>query len=556
MPGERGLRLYDILPEYIRQQDDNHHTRRYLDGADAVLDRLYQTLHQFYGDNFPGVPGVDAKDTGTGDPDRVASQDWLLPYFADLLDARLLSPLLEGRRTEVDRAVAWRQRKGTLAVVDEVSEAVGGWETVVQEGWTRLAMTPRLNEPLQQESLYGVEEALNRNIPQQMTKHPGLPTVTPDMRLGSRAVRDPDPSVYSQVSEINGESIRWRHYYRHGVPCHHERIDLDGKYHGAAFDDVSRRTPDMRDSDWRQGHYHPRKILIHVVQPEGFFPSQQPGEHRVQWKQQWLDDEELPSDAFLAVVTLYSRLDGTLVFESRLLQTAGLTPIEVRGVFKLGQVPDTGVGDPDDGAWHFAGLSLVNRIEADSGRVSFDRCAVKHVEVHSIDTEKPVLTARDTLFSRLQTACSLTQLEYSTVLDRCVAEALQASEALFTCLIQKDHPTIIPPDPLCLRYSRVHPNQPPAILAKQHHNTNEPVAFFSHTFGEPGAGVLHPATAKTVWFGAEDGTEMGAFHFLHLCQRFEAVQEKLKDYLPVGYEAVMIPDVYLTPASIPEVPNG
>lgn len=553
MADERGLSLYDILPAYIRQQDSNHHTLRYLEGADAVLDRFYRTLRQFYGDNFPSQPGVDAKDTGAGDPDRIAAQEWLLPYFSDLLDARLVSPLADGRRLEVDRAVAWRQRKGTLAVVDEISEAVGGWETVVQEGRSRVAMTPRLHEPLQQESLFGVDDTLDRRIPQQMAKHPGLPSVTPDVRLGSRAVRDPEQSVYSQVSEINGESVRWRQYYRHGAPCHHQRIDLQGRFYGAAFDDVSLRTPDLRDSDWRVGHYHPRKVLIHVVQPEGFFPSQQPSEHRVQWKQQWLDDDELPSDAFLAAVAYYCKLDGTLVFESRLLQDAGLIPIEVRGVFKLGQVAGSGVGDPDDGTWHFAGLSLVNRIEADSGRVSFDRCAVKQVAVHSIDTDTPVLTARNTLFSRLQTARSLTRLEYCTVLDRCVAEALQASEGLFTCLIRKDHMGITPPEPLCLRYCRVHPEQQPATLAS--HTTREPVEFFGKTFADPGSGVLHPATAKAIWCGAEDGTEIGAFHFLSMCQRFEAVREKLKDYLPVGYEAVMIPDGYLAANAIPKVPR-
>ena len=43
-------------------------------------------------------------------------------------------------------------------------------------------------------------------------------------------------------------------------------------------------------------------------------------------------------------------------------------------------------------------------------------------------------------------------------------------------------------------------------------------------------------------YAAEDGTEPGAFHFLQLSLRYEAVKEKLSDYLPVGYEAVAIPD--------------
>lgn len=530
--------LYAILPEYVRQQDRNQHTRRLLAGIDQVLDRFQGSLDQFYRDNFP--------DTDVLPEQNGAAQEWLLPYFADLLDAQLLSPLAEGRRTEVTEAIRWRQAKGTRQTVDEVAEGVGQWESVIQEGWTRVARTARLDEPLLQEHLYGIPEPLNPAIPQEMAKHPAMVAVTPDMRCGSRAVLDDNQAVFSQVSTIEGQSVRWRQYYRHGVPCHHLRMDADGTFHGAAFDDVSLRTPDMRDSDWRVGHFHPRRVLIHLVQPEGHFPARQPAEHRVFWRQEWLDTDTLPSKSFLKAVTLYCRLDGTLVFESRFLDAPVFTPVNVRGVFALGQVPLTGVGDADDGAWHFAGLALMNRIEADSGRVSFDRCAVAHVQVHSIDMTTPVINACDTLFARVQTARSLTRLEYCTVLDRCVVEALQASDCLFTCSIRKDHASDIPPDDLCLRYSRVIAAQQPEGIGEKNRNTRERPVFFGAHFGDSGAGVLHPACDEAIRTGAEDGSEMGAFHFLHLSLRVQAVHDKLQAYLPIGQEAVLIPDAGLS----------
>ncbi len=546
MSDKRALQLYEILPEFIRLKDKNNHTRSFLAAADTLLDRLYVTLQQYYADNFPDLPLDDSE---------LAAQDWLLPYFADLLDARLVSPLVDGKRAEVASAVRWRQRKGTLTVVDEVAEGVGQWEVVVQEGWRRMALTPRLDEPLLPESYFGIDTTLDADIAFEIAKHPGQPAATVDFRLGSRAVADEDNHPNSQVSTVRGESYRWRQQYAHGVPCNHQRIGLDGEFHTAAFDDVSKRTPDLRTSDWRVGHYHPRKIILHVVQPEGFFQTGMP---KVQWHQHWLDDEELPSDSFLKYVTLYSTLDQQLVFENRALEDSPFRPVDVRGVFKLGQVPVSGVGSADDGAFHFAGLVLSNRVEIDSGIASFDRCAAKHVEVHSrfdgTDPRHlavPVINARDSLFRDVQSATSLTRLEYCTVLKKCVAEAVQASDCIFTCLIRKDLPAITVPENLCVRYSRTLPKQLPPDLEEHYHNSRAPLWFFADKFGDPSCGVIHPATDVAIRHGAEDGTEMGAYHFQQLSLRFEAVKDKLKDYLPIGFEAVVTPDEYLT--QLPEL---
>ncbi|WP_462160133.1 hypothetical protein [Pseudoalteromonas sp. GB56] len=83
-------------------------------------------------------------------------------------------------------------------------------------------------------------------------------------------------------------------------------------------------------------------------------------------------------------------------------------------------------------------------------------------------------------------------------------------------------------------------------MVKHFANQRQRPIFFSEKFGEAGCGVIHPATDDDVKYRAEDSTEPGAYHFLQLSLRFDAVQEKLKDYLPVGYDAVVIPDQHLS----------
>jgi hypothetical protein len=54
--------------------------------------------------------------------------------------------------------------------------------------------------------------------------------------------------------------------------------------------------------------------------------------------------------------------------------------------------------------------------------------------------------------------------------------------------------------------------------------------------------VLHHATPPSIRFGAEDGGEMGAYHDRRYALAVEAVRTKLEDFLPLGLQAVLIPD--------------
>ena len=76
-------------------------------------------------------------------------------------------------------------------------------------------------------------------------------------------------------------------------------------------------------------------------------------------------------------------------------------------------------------------------------------------------------------------------------------------------------------------------------------DTRRAPIMFSSRFGDRGCGVLHPATPAAIRHGAEDGGEMGAFHGDYLSLLAEAVVDKLQEYLPVGLQAVVIPDTRL-----------
>lgn len=499
--------LYQIVPAVYRTRDTGS-LKQYFQACGLLLDQIQATLLQRLADNFPDNP-----------PDGTpACQDWILPYFADLLDVRLVSPLLKGRRDEVANAVRWRQGKGTLWVTEEIAEAIGQLEIVLQEGWKRLATTARLNTPRIPATSYGYDQDAPLTPPAMAARHPGLPAVSVDFRCPSGATAAASSNPGAQQSTVDGDTHTWRQASYHGTPCHPD-----------SYEDVSRRTVDFRDPDWRVGHYHPDRILLYTVPPPGLFDPNAP---RVTWS-------ETPGPAFLNLIDVITE-NHTTTYRNKTYGTENFLPVRVRRVIKLGQVP-SGLGDADFHTWRFEGLILENRLELDSGRVELVDCAARKVEVHSIDLVLPVITARDCLFQAVQAARGLSQLEYCTVLETTLSETVRASDCIFLGRIRKDHPTPIAPDSGCVRYSRILRDQDQGGL-RFIANTRQAPVMYSSQYGERGCGVLHPATPAGVRHGAEDGGEMGAYHRHYLSLLAEAVADKLHDYLPVGLQAVVIPD--------------
>jgi hypothetical protein len=55
-------------------------------------------------------------------------------------------------------------------------------------------------------------------------------------------------------------------------------------------------------------------------------------------------------------------------------------------------------------------------------------------------------------------------------------------------------------------------------------------------YGDPGYAKLLPSTDQSIRQGADDGGEMGAFHFVLAPFRENDLRIRLKEYLPVGLE--------------------
>ncbi|NVK41917.1 MAG: hypothetical protein HWE39_11795 [Oceanospirillaceae bacterium] len=501
--------LYDTVPAVYRNRDTGD-LLKLVAGTGHLLDQIEGTLRQRFADNFIAEP----------DTDEAPLQDWLIPYFADLFDVRLISPTAEGRRAEVANAVAWRQGKGSLQTLEAIAEAIAGLEVVVHEGWQRVATTARLNMPLVSARYFGYDGDVPDAPPSFAALHPGLPAVTPDISRPSGAVAA-EQGPGSQQSNVDGETRVWRQASRHGAPCH-----------PGAFDDVSRRTVDIRCPDWQTGHHHPASILLYTAPPPGFF---QPPITTVQWQ-----DE--PGAAFLKHIEIIEQ-PGLRIYRNRSHGQAGFRPVRIRRVIRLLQT-ESGVGPADALTIRFEGLILDNSLELDGGRVEFVDCAVRRVEAHAIDLETPVISARNTLFKSLQGARALTRLEYCTVLNSCFSEHLQASDCMFTGDFKSDHESDEPPKAGCLRFCILPAGQTTGGLRLHACSTERPV-FFSDRFGERSCAVLHPASPDAVKHAAEDGTEAGCYHDLYLTRLFEAVVEKLDDFLPMGRHAVLIPDPQL-----------
>jgi hypothetical protein len=60
--------------------------------------------------------------------------------------------------------------------------------------------------------------------------------------------------------------------------------------------------------------------------------------------------------------------------------------------------------------------------------------------------------------------------------------------------------------------------------------------FYSLRYGDPGYAKLAPSSDDAIRRGADDGGEMGAFHFLLAPLRETDLRVRMQEYLPVGLE--------------------
>ncbi|MEQ9504510.1 MAG: hypothetical protein RIT81_47065 [Deltaproteobacteria bacterium] len=528
-----------MLPRVYRQSDNGVEDKpgdlsRYLHELGRLLDDVHGTIS-----------------ARLDDTSLEACQPWLIPYFAELLDVRLLSPDVEGRRREVARAVAWRQRKGTLVCAEEIARDVGLFERTTRAGLVGTLSTVTLREAHRRVL---TTPAIERPDHVQIA-HLG----TIDFRRLSRAEATESEGLDVRRTAFGVTGSQWQTVNATGVPCARD-----------TYQDVSVRTVDTRSANHRVGHHHPHRLLVYSEPRCGFFPEHalrltwsdlegllDPTAHFAEGEGRdeqhprygtWTIREKAVSHAGRAYVLTerayeeggrWSRLrletqDSPVQgFEvAKFTSSTGETSFELIGV---GEEPPRVSGGytwgttvfPDADETHIRGVVVDDALFMSGKRVYVRECAIE-----SLVAARSEVVARDSLFRNLSTAADLrAQLEYCTVLGKLETPELDASD----CILVDGDPSTF--NHLALRYCCAPWSSPPSRFA----NTDRRPLFLEEHYGEPMAGVLHPAAPHVVRNGAEDGGEMGAYHHRHYVLREQAVVEKLRDFVPVTVQPVLIP---------------
>src|SRR5580698_1065152 len=74
--------------------------------------------------------------------------DWVIPYIGDLLATNLVNSLdARGQRLDVANTVYYRQRKGTVAILEEIAADITGWNARVVEFFRRMGRTRHNFDP-------------------------------------------------------------------------------------------------------------------------------------------------------------------------------------------------------------------------------------------------------------------------------------------------------------------------------------------------------------------------------------------------------------------------
>ncbi|MFO1272441.1 MAG: hypothetical protein U1F50_12330 [Rubrivivax sp.] len=485
-----GPLLYRLLPSVYRERDNPTDASPgdlalVLDAAGLLLDRVRGTLEQRLADAFPDLP----------DDGSAAGQEWLLPYFARLFDARLVAPDVAGQRAEVQHAVAWRQRKGTRVCAAQIAEALLQRPVVLEEGWRRVALTPRIGEPLLPAAAFGWPQEPDPRRPSWAAAAPGVQLGTPDLRRQALALRTRRSGPAIAEGTFGGATVRWVQAGP-GTPRH-----------PGAFDDTSRRCVDLRTPDWRVGHVHPRRLLVHAPPPAALFA---PPVACADWAD--------PAPELVRIS--YDPVECHLRIAS-----AGAGPVRFTGAIDLLSALSAGqrAALPADDAGRalprvtLEGVHVDGTVTLARGRLVASAVALRALALATNDYAAPVIEARDSLFGRLQAADGRVRLDACSVLGAAECGALEATDSLFagTLALAAEAGALHPPR---LQRCRV-PAATAALLAAQPAAlvdcTTEAPVFFpvpaDEPFG-PAHAVLAPETAAAICTPAGGEAEMGCFH--------------------------------------------
>ncbi len=129
-----GDRLYGLLPAIyrIRDAEEGQPLRALLAIIEEQLEIIEQDIGGLYDDWFIET-----------------CEEWVVPYIADLLGARLLHNIdttgLFSQRALVANTLRFRRRKGTLLMLEDLARDVTGWRAHAVEFFELLGWTQHLN---------------------------------------------------------------------------------------------------------------------------------------------------------------------------------------------------------------------------------------------------------------------------------------------------------------------------------------------------------------------------------------------------------------------------
>ncbi|GET39230.1 hypothetical protein [Microseira wollei] len=129
-------RLYNLLPAIYRIRDDEQGKPLYalLSAIAQEVAILEEDLSQLYDDQFIET-----------------CAEWVIPYIGDLVASRTirnlgnLTPKILSTRAEVANTIAYRRRKGTASMLEQLARDVTGWDARVVEFFQLLATTQYMN---------------------------------------------------------------------------------------------------------------------------------------------------------------------------------------------------------------------------------------------------------------------------------------------------------------------------------------------------------------------------------------------------------------------------
>ncbi|MEV6693805.1 hypothetical protein AB0M35_20270 [Micromonospora sp. NPDC051196] len=124
---ETVARLYDLMPRVYRTRDAGQ-LAQLIEVIAGQIDVLEESLDQFHDDQFVETAAA-----------------WAVPYLGDLIGYRPLAGPFGSPRAEVANTIAYRRRKGTAAMLEQLAFDVTGWKARAVEFFERLTVTQYMN---------------------------------------------------------------------------------------------------------------------------------------------------------------------------------------------------------------------------------------------------------------------------------------------------------------------------------------------------------------------------------------------------------------------------